>query len=168
MIQRWSIPSGELKYPTLGKGKSSTQKWIGRGYIIYISSLNSWTWSYYNRHWMFLFDLFKTTPSPSPLEIHWAPLTLYPRERIISTVRLGSATSKCGWPYCGMWVLKGEFVGPHPNKIRSFFSGVLRLHWESKGTVDVRIVRIHLRAMEFGHLEGVPQPQELGHTNHGY
>ena len=27
------IPSRELTYPTLGKGKSSTQKCLGRGYV---------------------------------------------------------------------------------------------------------------------------------------
>ena len=45
-------------------------------------------------------------PPKSSWSLRLSPPTLYPRDRTISTVRLGSARSKCGAPpYCGMWFL---------------------------------------------------------------
>ena len=38
--QKKGIPSRELTYPTWGKGKSSTQKCLGRGYVSSLEGIN--------------------------------------------------------------------------------------------------------------------------------
>ena len=41
-LRFWTLPSGKLTYPTMGKGKSSTQKCLGRGYVTSLECIHNW------------------------------------------------------------------------------------------------------------------------------